>query len=233
MGTPSHFHSGGISNVRKEQPLGMMGQLDPTKFHTFFDDFDKYVSGDWTITEVDGGVDGADSIALGNVDGGALVILNNDADDDSEFLQKKGESFLLVAGKKLWFKARLKVSDATQSDFVMGLQITDTTPLAVSDGIFFQKDDGDANLDIHVVKNSTATDSAGVGTVVSDTFIEMAFYYNGVDAIEVFVDDVKVATLAVTNLPDDEELTVSFGVQNGEAAAKSMTVDYIFVAKER
>jgi hypothetical protein len=35
-----------------------------------------------------------------------------------------------------------------------------------------------------------------------------------------------------TYLPDTE-LTVSFGIQNGEAVAKTMTVDYIFAAKER
>ena len=35
------------------------------------------------------------------------------------------------------------------------------------------------------------------------------------------------------NLPDDEELTISFGIQNGAAAAKTMTVDYVFASKER
>lgn len=43
----------------------------------------------------------------------------------------------------------------------------------------------------------------------------------------------KKATLATTNLPDDEELTVSFGIQNGAAAAKTMSVDYIMAVKER
>jgi hypothetical protein len=39
--------------------------------------------------------------------------------------------------------------------------------------------------------------------------------------------------LATTNLCDDEELTISFGIQNGEAVAKTMSIDYIFVSKER
>jgi len=37
----------------------------------------------------------------------------------------------------------------------------------------------------------------------------------------------------VTNLPDDEDLTISFAVQNGAAAIKTLAVDYIFCAKER
>lgn len=36
----------------------------------------------------------------------------------------------------------------------------------------------------------------------------------------------------LTNLPDDEELTVSFGIQNGEAAAKTLAIDYIRVEVE-
>jgi hypothetical protein len=36
-----------------------------------------------------------------------------------------------------------------------------------------------------------------------------------------------------TNAPDDEELAVSFAIQNGEAAAKVMTLDYISAGKER
>jgi hypothetical protein len=39
--------------------------------------------------------------------------------------------------------------------------------------------------------------------------------------------------VAITNLPDDEELTVSFGIQNGEASAQTMTIDYVVAAVER
>ena len=36
-----------------------------------------------------------------------------------------------------------------------------------------------------------------------------------------------------TNLPNDEDLTISFGIQNGEAVAKTMTIDYITMMVER
>jgi len=144
-----------------------------------------------------------------------------------------GETFKFIAGKKLWFKARFKVSDATQSDFIIGLQITDTAPLDVTDGVFFSKDDGDALLDFNVEKNNTATATAGIATVVSDTYLTVAFYYDGVSSIAYYVNDVQVGTSVTTNLVDDEELTVSFGIQNGEAVAKTMSVDYIFVSTER
>ncbi|MBE16552.1 MAG: hypothetical protein Unbinned6354contig1000_15 [Prokaryotic dsDNA virus sp.] len=224
---PTRF-KGGITTAAKADPLGEFILPDMTKAHIYFNDFDHYLAADWTVTEV-----GVATQALTNADGGVLLITNAAADDDSSFSQKVGESFKAESGKKMWFEARLKVSDATQSDWVVGLQITDTTPLDVTDGIYFQKDDGDTNIDFHVEKNNTATSSAAIGTNADDTYVRVSFYYNGVDEVVAFVDGVRKASVAVTNLPDDEELTVSFGIQNGEAVAKTMSVDYILAAKER
>lgn len=227
----SHFPNG-LTNSRSGDPFNSLGVPDPTKYHIFFDDFDRFAAAEWTITTTEAGA-GAASEALTDEDGGVLLITNDNADNDADFFQKIGESFLCQAGKELFFKARFKVSDATESDFVIGLQITDTAPLDVTDGIFFQKDDGDANLDFHVEKNNTASSAAAVATVVSDAYLTVAFHYDGKSKVKAFVNDVGVASLPVTNLPDDEVLTVSFGIQNGEAAAKTMHLDYIFVAKSR
>lgn len=234
--TTTNFPNG-VTNNTSQNALGSMKQLDPTALHTYFDDFDTYTAADWTITTTEAGA-GSATEALTNVDGGVLLITNDDADNDADFFNKVGESFLMESGKKAYFKARFAVSDATQSDVVIGLQITDTTPLAVSDGIYFQKDDGDANLDFHVTKDGTSTSEAAITTLADDTYITVGFYYNGVDAVDCFASTSSTnptfrKRLAVTNLPDDEELTISFGLQNGEAAAKTMSVDYILAAKER
>jgi hypothetical protein len=231
MASPVKYTSG-VSTASKTSPLFQMPTPDPTKVHMYFNDFDTYVVGDWTITTTEAGA-GSATEALTDADGGVLLITNDAADNDLDFFQKVGESFKFESGKKLWFKARFKVSDATQSDFVMGLQITDTTMLDVTDGVFFQKDDGDANLDFHVEKDNTATSATAIHTVVADTYLTVGFFYDGVSEVKYYVDDVHLGTSATTNLPDDEELTVSFGLQNGEAAAKTMSIDYILVAKER
>ena len=231
MGTPTRF-TNGIGTATVTSTNGDYGMPDPTKWITYFNDFNEYVAGDWTITTTEAG-SGAATEALTDVQGGGLLVTNDDADNDADFFNLKGESFKFVAGKKTFFKARFKVSDATQSDFVMGLQITDATPLAVSDGVFWLKDDGDTNLDFHVEKDSSDTTASAVATVSDDTFLIVGFYYDGKSAIKYYVDDVHLGTSVTTNLPDDEELTVSFGIQNGAAAAKTMTVDYIFVSQER
>ena len=220
--------AGGISTAEKAETLGMFQMPDPTKYHVYFNDFDTYVAGDWTITEV-----GAGTRALTDVDGGALLITNAGVEDDHNYLNKKGESFLFTTGKSLFFKARFKVSHATQSDFVIGLQTTDTTPLDARDGVFFQKDDGDTNLDFHVEKDDVATDATAIHTIVADTFLTVGFYYDGRDKIRYYVNDVQKGTLAITNMPDDEELTTSIAIENGDGNARSLTLDFVFVARER
>jgi hypothetical protein len=161
------------------------------------------------------------------------VLTNAAADNDARFQQWTRETFRFALGKKLWFDTRFQVSDATNSDFVIGLQITDTTPLAVSDGVYFRKDDDDANLDFVVIKGSTATTVTAASTITAATFTRLTFYYDGRTKIFVYKDNKLISTVATTNLPDTEELTISFGVQNGEAVAKTMTIDYIHVAKQR
>ena len=71
-------------------------------------------------------------------------------------------------------------------------------------------------------------------TADDDTFMTLGYYYDPKDRkFHVYKDNVKVGTGLTTNVPDDEELAVSFAIQNGAAAAKVMTLDYISAGKER
>jgi len=220
------------SKSKKDLPMFQPYPSDQT-YYGYFNDFMTYNSGDWTITTTEAG-SGDASEAVTSQAGGALLITNDDADNDADFFNLKGESFKLSSSKRAYFSARFKVSDATQSDFVMGLQITDTSPLAVSDGVFFIKDDGDTNLDFIVEKDSTSTDTTAVHTMEDDTFVTVAWYIDP-DASKVYysINNAEPVGVVNTNLPDDEELTVSFGIQNGAAAAKTMTIDYVNVLIER
>jgi hypothetical protein len=221
----------GVTNASPGTTLGNMGQLDPTLFHTYFNDFDTYLASDWIVTET-----GTATQALTPGLGGWLLITNDALEDDASFSQLTTATFQPTVGKRLFFKARFKVSEATQSDLQIGLIITDTTPLDATDGIYFQKDDGDAALDVYVRKNATtgSTSETNIATVVSDTFMTVGFEYDGSETVLAYVDNVLVARLdaSSTYLPDTL-LNVSFGYQNGSAGAKTMTLDYIFAAQER
>ena len=236
---PTHFPNG-ISNRTKGHPLFNYPYLDPSKYYTYFDDFFEYHSGIYTITTTEAGSGNA-SEAITSGAGGQLLITNDDADNDLDFFQLKGESFKWDSSKRMFFSARFKTNDATQSEIVMGLQITDTTPLDVTDGIFFLKIDGDTQPDLIIEKdNSSSLSVLEMNAMEDDTFVTLSFEYDPLDVatggavFRAYQDDVQVGEItSTTNAPDDEELTISFGIQNGEAAAKTLTIDFILVAVER
>ena len=237
MSAPQRF-SNGVTNVASSDPMGQLLFPDPTLCHIFFDDFNRYAAADWLITTTEAG-DGSATEAIQDADGGVLLLTNAAGDNDLDFLQLSGdggssanEIFALESGKKTWFKARCKVSDATQSDFVIGLTDIDTTILDASDGVWFQKDDGDTNLDFHVAASSDASSASAIATVADDTYLVLAFYYDGKDTIEYWINGILEGTLAADTLPSTE-VTITFGIQNGTTVAKTMSIDYIFVAKER
>lgn len=228
--TPTRFPKG-VTNNAKVHPLGMLGIPSPTKYHTYFEDFDIYNATDFTITTTEAG-SGSATEALADADGGVLVITNDDADNDNDWFQLTKETFKFATGKQIFFESRWKVSNVGDTDVVMGLQLRDTTPDNVTDGVYFRMRDGVSNLEWLVEKNDSS-DYGGDAIVTADTYIVTAFYYDGIDSVEFWVDGALQETLGVTYLPDDEELTVSFGLQNGSANARNMSIDYIFVAKER
>jgi len=219
----------GLTTAAKNTLLGEFVRPSMIKDHTYFNDFDTFAAADWTITETQAGA----TQGLIDGDGGLLALVNTSADNDLNSIQLAKETFRFAAGKPSWFACRFKVSDATQSDVVIGMCITDTTPLDVTDGIYFYKADDAATITLSVEKDNTATTSSALATLADDTFITVGWYYDGGSNIEAYINDAKVATLATTNFPDDEDLTVTLAVQNGSAAARTLTVDYVLASKVR
>ena len=215
--------------------MGDMENRSPEDFVTYFNDFLTYTAGDWTITTTEGGAGDATEALATDQPNGVLVVTNDAADDDNDFFQllPAAGHFKFTSGKRLLFKARLKILEVIQCDFIAGLYATDTTPLATDDGIYFKSDDGDALLDVYVGKNNTYSSLTGVATLVADTFVTLEAYYDGDDSIQFFVNGVRVGSLPITNAPDDVALRPSFGLQNGQAVANVLSVDYVKAQQER
>jgi len=150
-------------------------------------------------------------------------------------VQKTPAMLDLSATKQTWFSSRFKVSDATQSDVVIGMQVVDTTPLDVTDGIYFLKSDGAATVNIVCRKDATtgSTSASSVATLANDTFIQLDWYYDGAGYLFYAVDGVVSGSLSVADYFPNTTVTVSFAIQNGEAVAKTMTIDWVGVWQER
>lgn len=226
---------GGVNGSAVGALFTNLKKPDPTEYHEYFEDFDYYNAANWTVTETDA----AATQALANGDGGLILLTNSAADNDINQIQKVGQSFTFTAGKKLFFRAKFQISDATQSDAVVGLQVAnvDASDLAtVTDGLFFYKADDAATISVYLRKNTTtgSTSAAAIATVTAATDIVVEAYYDGIDRLYYGVNGTILGYLdaSSTYLPDTS-LAPVFEIKNGAAAAKTMTADYMYVAKER
>ncbi len=229
QGLVTHY-SDGHTNVGETALFAEMRQSDPTIYHAYPQDFDTYVAADWVVTAT-----GSTTQALTAGDGGLLLITNSAGATDLCALQKTPAGWTFETGKKMFFRCRFKVSDATKSSLVFGIQVIDTTPLDVNDGAYFLKSAAATAVDFIVRKDTTtgSTKATHVTDMADDTYIELGWSYDGVNKVAYDVNRVVLGALDVTNSLPDTTCTVSFAVQNGEAVAKTMTVDFVEMFKER
>lgn len=187
------------------------------------------------------------SVVVQDARTGELLITNDDNDDDSTVIQALAESIRFNSlGKTVYLVFRLKLSDATQKDFIAGAWKRSTTPFTlISDGVFFTSDDGDDNLDVARAFNAATrpddySQENDVYTLVDDTYMILTIRVimdantTGVGSITYYVDNVAKHTAGPSaSIVHDEELAVGVALRNGAAAAKTMTIDTIGVLQER
>ena len=180
----------------------------------------------WTATLV-----GSSTVAVSSVVGGNLLITTGGTEDNGISLQLDSEPFECTADQDVYFGIRLKVSEATQADFLVGLCVTDTALLGgVADGIYFESVDGGTGISTVVEKSNSETQSDSEGTVVAGTYMLLEFYYSGADdSVEFFIDGTSVTVPAATNIPDDVTLTPSIEFLTGDTSAETMDVDWLRV----
>lgn len=247
QGVPTLNPVAGFSNA----PIDSFGARFPTPLwpgsvYTWFSDFDRFYGAadsgqaDWLTIAVN-----ASTAAVSDAFGGVLLLTTDTAENDGISAQWQGmnpdaatpaqvaETFTFVAGKELWFACRFQLSEVTQSDFMIGLaNATQPDVFAATDGVWLQKVDGSAvlTLESKIVTPVTATDN--LATLTAATWYEAAFHYNGVDAINAYLDGSFVGSVGISALPTTE-LALTFAYLAGSAGAKTAQIDWIYAARER
>lgn len=182
----------------------------------------------YTTTLVEGGA-GETTVALKDgADGGVLLITTDAAENDGANIQAKGEAFKFTgSNKQIYFGARFKISEATQSDYLLGLCITDTDLLGgMTDGLYFRKVDGSTTMAFVLEKDSTETATNYGTAIAADTWYTLEFLWDGTN-VDWWVNGVEQTRPATTNLCNDEWLTPSIHVLTGAAAAITAEADWI------
>jgi hypothetical protein len=153
MPTPSRFPNG-ISNAAPWQLFAGMGVENPFFYHQYYDDFDVPIaSTGWTVTASTG------TAAEANGDGGIVVLSTTAAAANFASIQRPTSSFQPVAGKKLYFVARIQLSDVVNGAFVAGLMPAGSvTPFtAPANGIWISKGASTSQIVLNVANNSVVT----------------------------------------------------------------------------
>lgn len=224
---PTNFPSG-VTNNTASYILGQLPILDPTSSHTYVNDFDNYVAGDWTLTQTSPG-----TVLLSDADGGVLTIATAANEDDISTLQLSKETFSFKPGKPLFFKARVKYN-VDSLDSVFGLQVRNTDPTSLQAGIYFKIYQGIISIWVCDGNNYVTKDA---GNVSPDTFTTIAFYYDGKDKIfygsSLNESIVTYGSIPITTAPAGQLLTLTFCVDSLDAVICSVSVDYAFVSKQR
>ena len=231
--TITHFPNG-VSDAAGSTFAGSFPAPSPLKHHQYLNDFDVFTAGDWTVTALDGGTDSGEVTAVADADGGVLTVTTNDADNDNVCLEAQGESWKFESGKKLWLAARFKVEDADDSDFYFGLHATDTNPFSTAPAqrAYFLLAEGAATVTFNMDDTSTDASSGTVATLVDDTYVELAAYYDGSTTVHLYADGAEVTQMTGVSIPSTE-LALGFGVATGAAETRTLSVDYVWAAKER
>lgn len=226
--------AGGGRGEFRNLPAGAIMHPD---YVVVMDDFVEYDANDWTIVKDSGA---AVAAAADTLNGAITLTSAATTDGDGASIQKTEEGFALTVGKRLWFKARLKVSDADDMDMFVGLCETFATNpeacIAASNRVGWQLDDGDATPRTTTESGDTeSTTDAATDTsqdLADDTYVELGFYWDGKNRVDYYKDGEYIAT-ETTNIPTANLLPAVFSLSGSNSGTKVTTVDYVFCCMER
>jgi len=200
-------------------------------------DFDIYTVGDWTVTTTEAGA-GTASEAVADLVNGVILISNAGGNLDMDQLVYGNETWKLVADYPIYAEMRFRISDADAASFWFGLVTGTVWFTNPDDYVVFYIDNTDDSINFATAKDGAATTVDTTEDSEDLVWRRIGFHYDGVDTIRWFVlhdsDEYCLATGSwTTNIPDDEEMRIGFGIRNDEAVSKVLYIDYIKVAQKR
>lgn len=170
--------------------------------------------------------------------GGVLLLTSGGTESDLESIQlghTTGESFQLVAGKSSFFYCRFKIGDVDDCEAMIGMAVTDTSPLDAAGRLVFRVTEADA--DGTITFESADADSEDVATaddivtMTDGNYIEVGFRAEGVTIIRagIKVSGVTTWATAITDTDDiyTSEMRLTAHIEAGSGAANTMSIDRV------
>lgn len=223
-------------------------EQDPLRYFQLFDDFmypaTSAVSDVTAWTAVNDGSTGTP--VFQDAAGGIFNVVTAAADNDYAAYKSLHQPFLFADGKKLWFEARFKLSEATTNESTWWFGLSDTTttggmqantsgPLASYDGALIWKEPETA-LTVNFETSNAATQSTltAFATSISNTWHRVGFYFDGGSTVSYVTPYFyngsawTTGTAQPITLSGLEEMNLIYGVKAGPtAAAETLQIDYV------
>ena len=229
-------------NLWKDCPLTEL-RTNPERGFSYFNDYlgtiDVTTADGYVITAVNSG-----AIApVVDEDGGVLLddSAGNNAAHDGVNVQLTNCMFKSAAGRKIWFEARVKMVDAGDDQYYIGLAGIDTTLIAsgvLDDTVdkcgFFRHAASTADKISTVTARTSAEDTtADVATIADDTYVKLGFLIDGLTSVKFFVNGTLVETGTTTaNIPN-AVMALSYVAQVEQTSADAeLSVDWVCIAQE-
>ena len=208
-------------------------------FDDFMDPASATASDVQAFTETDDG--GTGTNAFQDAASGIYNVVTAAADNDHHAMSSVSEVFLFASGKKLWFEARFKLSEANTNESAWWFGLTDTLttgglqadaagPLASYDGALIWKDEATMEIDFETSNAASQATGSNIATFVTNTWTTVGFYFDGTattSTITPYVDGTGYTAQNIT-LAGLQEMHLVFGVKAGPSnGAETLQVDYV------
>jgi hypothetical protein len=214
----------GLNNRNASSLFGSMAQLDPSRFHTFMEDFDEFVAAQWTLVTTG-------ATAQIAADGGVLQLTTGAVATNEESMIKVPDNFDITQPRPTYFRAKIEVDEATECNINVGL--ADSAALVPNNCIQFRKDTSDLDLDVLLRSGSADIDVAlAVASIANATSFTVEFYWDGQDRIYYGANGTPLGFLDASTLPVGP-LAPTLSVFAGASGAVALDLDYLFAATER
>jgi hypothetical protein len=184
---------------------------------------------EWELTITEGA--GNTTHVVTDRAGGALLITTGTNENDGINMQlgaAAGENILLDGSYPCYFGIRLALGDADQSDFNVGIGVTDTETLGGwADAIYFRSVDESAAVDF-VVENTNSETVIGAGTLADAGYTTLEFLFDGEDVTGYWNGQaIGSVNKSSPDFPDDQEMRLTMEFETGEGNANTMTVEWL------
>lgn len=157
---------------------------------------------------------------------GGVIAFTPDVEDKG--IQIQGNAgFVPAADFHMACECRFKLTDADQTDFMVGFSGLDTTALGLNDeALAIGCEDGSALLKYVSRSDGTGSFTTTGTTMEDDTFYRAGFIQNGTKDLKVYVDG--ALAISYTTACSDEAMAPTIALLSGEASANCLYLDWVY-----